>query len=89
MSKYACFEATDHSTISNCTFFTLLMTLIICTTLPVDALADRKQRAQCARWEKQLDEVRYKLRKGYKVSRGNKLRKRKRELSDKLFKYCS
>jgi len=47
-----------------------------------------KTTKQCQRWEQQLEKVQVQLRRGYKSAKGNKLRARKRELNDLLYKHC-
>ena len=73
---------------------TLLATLIIGGSLilsPNSTTAIAKERAtakQCASWERQLAKVQKKLRRGYSAKQSNKLRDKRRELQDKLRKYC-
>ncbi len=52
------------------------------------AYADRATAKQCAKWEKSLTKVNKKLRAGYSVEQGNKLREKRRKLESKLFKKC-
>lgn len=49
---------------------------------------ERASVKQCASWEKSLAKVNKKLRAGYTVEQGNKLREKRRKLESKLFKYC-
>lgn len=60
------------------------------TRKPSDANArrDRKQAYQCRKKRRSLDEVRAKLRRGYKPARGEKLRARRRAYEDYLAAFC-
>lgn len=49
--------------------------------------ADLSQR-QCDRYRTELEHIQKQLRSGYKESKGNRLRDRRRELSEKLYREC-
>jgi len=48
----------------------------------------KKQEQRCWKKQQQLDEVRAKLRRGYKPSQGERLRRKRRSLDDYLSRYC-
>lgn len=52
------------------------------------AAADRRQQQQCWKTRQRLDEVRAKLRRGYKPAQGERLRRQRRRHEDYLFRYC-
>lgn len=52
------------------------------------ARAERQQQAACEKKRKHLDEVRRKLRGGYKSGQGETLRRRRDEYDDYLRSYC-
>jgi len=53
-----------------------------------DARGDRKEAYQCRKKRRSLDEVRAKLRRGYKPASGEKLRRRRRAYEDYLAAFC-
>lgn len=57
-------------------------------TSDADARRDRKQAYQCRKKRRSLDQVRAKLRRGYKPSHGEKLRARRRAYEDYLATFC-
>jgi len=64
--------------------FILIITLLLVSN---QTIADKTTK-QCERWEQQLEKVQVQLRRGYKSAKGNKLRARKRELNNLLYKHC-
>ncbi|MCV6605056.1 MAG: hypothetical protein OIF34_07105 [Porticoccaceae bacterium] len=63
----------------------ILLCSICCYTQAASKPASKEQ---CRKWQQQLDKVNAELRSGYKTERGNKLRKRRRELQSKLHRRC-
>ncbi|WIO74258.1 hypothetical protein QP938_13295 [Porticoccaceae bacterium LTM1] len=68
----------------------LLITVTAAVPYPVPAEAAKHASAkQCLSWQKQLDKINKKLRKGYKVKEGRRLRERRDELETKIRKLCN
>ncbi|MDM3870825.1 hypothetical protein QSV34_05600 [Porticoccus sp. W117] len=65
--------------------FILLFCIMCCSAQAANKPASKEQ---CRKWQQQLDKVNTELRAGYKTERGNKLRKRRRELQSKLHRRC-
>lgn len=74
------------------TFCSALLLITIIAAVPYPAPAEAAKRAsakQCLSWQKQLDKVNKKLRKGYKVKEGRRLRERRDKLETKIRKFCN
>jgi hypothetical protein len=55
----------------------------------IDEKVDKKQAERCWKKRKQLDDVNWELRRGYKAGRGTKLRRRRDQYEDYLDRFCT